>query len=107
MHPGPAVERRKNPRHPLITGVQFYHGPSQRDIPGRCVDISRSGMKMYVPPTSPVRPGDPVEVTLGAPNRPEFAVLGETPMGAAIVRVDRSALLTEGRLTISLRFTGE
>jgi len=60
---------------------------------------------MYTPPTAPVRLGDSIEVALGSPNRPEFAVLGEPPMDAAIVRIDRSALLTNGRLAVSVRFT--
>ena len=93
----PSVERRQHRRFPLTTSVQFYHAPSQRDFPGRCADISAGGMLMYVPATTPLQPGHSV-------NRPEFANLGDSPVEATIVRVDRQALLQAGHLAVGLRF---
>lgn len=106
MCPAPAVERRKHARYPLTTGVQFYHEPSQRDLPARCADISEGGMKMYVPAATPIKPGDSVYLTLGALGRPEFARLGDKPLSASIVRVDRQALLEGGHLAVGVRFMG-
>ena len=106
MCPAKSVERRQHDRYPLTTGVQFYHEPSHRDLPARCSDISQGGMKMYVPAATPVRAGDSVRVVLGALDRPEFAGLGETPLGASIVRVDRRALLSDGHLAVGVRFMG-
>jgi len=97
-------DRRKHPRFPLATSVQFYHGPSQRDFPGRCVNISLGGMKMYVPAATPVQPGQPIRLALGSVSRPEFSRLGHGPLQATIVRVDRMAMIEEGDLAIGVRF---
>ena len=99
-----AADRRRHRRYPLPTSVQFYHGPTQRELPGRCVDISSGGMLMYVPASSPVRPGQPLRLTVGSVNRPEFAGLSESPIEATIVRVDRNALLKAGHLAVGVRF---
>jgi len=99
-----ADDRRRHPRYPLATSVQFYHGPSQRDFPGRCANISISGMKMYVPAATPVQPGQPIRLSLGSVGRPEFSRLGRGPLDATIVRVDRKALIDEGDLAVGVRF---
>jgi len=101
----PITERRKHPRHPLNTGMQFYHGPSRRDIPGRCVDISRGGLMMQVPMTSPVKAGDSLQVSLGAHNRPEFLSLSDKPLDASVVRVDRHPMLKSGTIAVGVKFT--
>ena len=100
----PSVERRQHRRFPLTTSVQFYHAPSQRDFPGRCADISAGGMLMYVPATTPLQPGHSIRLSLASVNRPEFANLGDSPVEATIVRVDRQALLQAGHLAVGLRF---
>ncbi len=99
-----STERRVHPRHPLLTSVQVFHGPSQRDFPGRCVDISAGGMCMYVPAATPIQPGQPIRLTVGSVSRPEFAGLSEKPIDATIVRVDRDALLKTGHLAVGVRF---
>jgi len=98
------IERRKHQRHPLATSVQVFHGPSGRDFPGRCLDISAGGLKMYVPAATPVQPGHPIRLTLGAVSRPEFAGLGDKPIDGTIVRVDRDALLKTGHLAVGVKF---
>ena len=100
-----STERRKHPRHPLSTSVQLLHGPSGRELPGRCENISAGGLLMHVPATSPVRPGQTVRLNVGSINRPEFERLGEGPVDATIVRVDRNALLAGGHLAIGGRFS--
>ena len=106
MGTGPSVERRQFPRHPLATGVEFFHGPSQREYPGRCVDISEGGMSMYVPASVPVQPGHPIRLVLGGVSRPEFAVMADKPIDATVVRVDRHRLLKTGHLAIGVKFGG-
>ena len=81
-----ATERRAHPRYPLPTSVDFFHGPTQRQFPARCADISLGGMLMYVPAATPVRTGQPVRVAVGAVSRPEFLGLGGGPLDATIVR---------------------
>ena len=100
----PVKERRVSPRYQFAAAVRFLHGPSGRDLPGRCVDISRGGLLMYVPAASPVRPGQTIRLTLGAISLPDLAGLSGAPMEGTIVRVDRGALLAEGHLAVGVRF---
>jgi len=104
MNAARSKERREHPRYPLATSVQFYHGPSQRDFPGRCINISLGGMLMYVPAATPVQPGQPIRLAMGGASRPEFSRLDGRPLDATIVRVDRGALLSEGHLAVGVRF---
>ena len=82
----------------------MFHGPTQREFPGRCANISAGGMLMYVPPTTPVQPGQSIRISIGAVDRPEFAPLSLRPVEATIVRVDRSSLLTQGNIAVGARF---
>lgn len=98
-----SVERRAHQRYPLCTGVEFRHGPSHRDFPGRCVNISTGGMQMSVPATTPVQPGHPIRIDLGTVPLTEFAGDG-SPVDGTIVRVDRESFLAAGHLTVGVRF---
>jgi len=100
----PSLERRQHQRFPLTTSVQFHHAPSQRDFPGRCADISTGGMLLHVPATTPLQPGHSIRLSLASVTRPEFANLGDNPVDATVVRVDRQALLQAGHLAIGVRF---
>ena len=62
-------------------------------------------MLMYVPVATPVKVGQPLQLSVGSVNRPEFASLGEKPVPGAIVRVDRHCLLEEGYVAVGVRFT--
>ena len=104
MDATPKADRRQHQRYPLATSLQFYHGPSQRDFPGRCVDISKGGLLMYVPVVTPVQPGQAIRLAVGSVSRPEFAGLSETPLDATVVRVDRHAILSSGQLAVGVRF---
>lgn len=104
MSQGGSSDRRVHPRYPLATSVEFYHGPSQRDFPARCANISVSGLKMYVPASTPVREGQPIRVSVGGVRRPEFSSLGAGPVQATIVRVDRRAMIQEGDMAVGVRF---
>ena len=61
-------------------------------------------MMMYVPAKTPVRSGQPIRLTVGSVNRPEFGVLSEEPVNATIVRVDRSTFLSQGSIAVGVRF---
>ena len=104
MCAAPTAERRMHQRHPLSTTVQFYHGPSQRDFPGRCVDISAGGMLLYVPAATPLQVGHPIRMQLSAVNRPEFPVTSDQPIDATVVRVERQKLLTSGHIAVGVKF---
>jgi hypothetical protein len=104
MSEAASTERRLHPRYPLVTSVEFFHGPSQRAFPARCANISLGGLKMYVPAATPVRPGQPIRLAIDGLNRPEFAPLGQGAVDGTIVRVDRQAMIHEGDLAIGVRF---
>ncbi|MFW6062456.1 MAG: PilZ domain-containing protein [Planctomycetota bacterium] len=104
MSSSPATERRQFTRHPLVTSVEFYHAPSKREFPGRTVDISRGGMRMYVPATAPVHPGQCVRLQAGTLGETEAGDFGEGKLDATIVRVDRRDLLDHGHIAVALKF---
>ncbi|MCJ7543146.1 MAG: PilZ domain-containing protein [Phycisphaerae bacterium] len=101
------ADRRRHHRRPLSAGVQFHHEPSAGDYPARAVDISDSGMLMYVPVSAPVKPGHPVRVTIHlAHRRPDNGLgdLDDTPRPARIVRVQREGLMITGKLAVGVEF---
>lgn len=103
----PKADRRRHRRHPLSAGVQFYHEPSAGDYPARAVDISDSGMLMYVPVSAPVKPGHPIRVTIrSAHRRPDdgLGTLDDTPRDARIVRVQREGMMITGKLAVGVEF---
>ncbi len=103
----PKADRRRHRRHPLSAGIQFYHEPSAGDYPARAVDISDSGMLMYVPVSAPVKPGHPIRVTIrSARRRPDdgLGTLDDTPRDARIVRVQREGIMITGKLAVGVEF---
>jgi hypothetical protein len=68
------------------------------------VDASLGGLQAYVPAATPVQPGQTVRLCVNGLGRPELASLGETPLDAIIVRVDRRKLLQTGHLAIGVKF---
>ena len=98
----PDTERRKHARYPLSTGLHFYHEPTKRDVPARCENISQGGLKMFVPVRTPVKAGDSLRVALSdAPDE-----VGEGPLDATAIRVDRNQLLTAGHIAVGMEFKG-
>ncbi|MBS3733924.1 MAG: PilZ domain-containing protein [Phycisphaerae bacterium] len=104
MPDGRTIERRRHRRHPLATSVTFHHGPSHRQFPARCVDVSAGGVKLHVPAATPVRPGQPIRLRVDGVYRPEFASLANQELPATIVRVDRIAMVRTGHLAVGVRF---
>ena len=104
MNNSKPADRRKHQRYPLATSISFHHCPTQRDFPGRSVDISEGGLLMYVPATVPVHAGQYISVRVGGTGRPEFAGHGEDPINATVVRVDRHQLLAVGHIAVGVQF---
>jgi hypothetical protein len=86
----------------MSTGLQFHHGPTKREVPGRSVDVSDSGMLMYVPALTPVKVGQAVYVNMS--NIGSRQAAGSGPVQATIVRVDRNQMTSKGYLGIGVRF---
>ena len=98
MAPSPSTDRRRHRRQPLSAGVQFHHGPSSRDFPGRCVDVSDNGMLLYVPAATPVQAGQAIRLRIGGTEQ------SDQPVQATIVRVDRHRLLSMGYVAVGIEF---
>ena len=97
----PTAERRVHRRHPFAGRVSIFHEPTQRVLPARSVDISEGGMLMYVPVSTPVKPGQPIRLSVEGAGPPEF---GPEPVDCRIVRVDRHSLTTQGHLAVGVQF---
>jgi len=97
----PTAERRGHQRHPFAGRVNIFHGPTQRAFPARSVDISEGGMLMYVPVSTPVKPGQPIRLSV---ENAEPAELGPEPVNGRIIRVDRHRLTTQGHLAVGVQF---
>ncbi len=104
MNATPSSERRTHKRFPLATSVQFFHDPSQRDFPGRSVDVSDGGMLMYVPATVPVHIGQCIRMDLAAVPRNTYSGPTDSKVQAKVVRVDRNALLSTGHIAVGVQF---
>jgi c-di-GMP-binding flagellar brake protein YcgR len=104
MNDMPKADRRRHRRHPLSAGVRFQHEPSASEFPGRAVDISDGGMLMYVPVSAPVKPGQPIRLTLRHVRSKQFSELGDKPLDARIVRVQRQGMMITGKLAVGVEF---
>jgi hypothetical protein len=101
----PKTERRAHERFAQAAAAQLHHDPSGRDFPGRCIDVSQGGLRMYIPAATPVRPGQLVQLTLSGVTEPALAGLGDKPLRATIVRVDRRDMPSTGQLAVGVKFT--
>ncbi len=104
MRESQKADRRRHRRHPLSAGAQLRHSSSAGDIPGRCVDISDSGVLMYVPISAPVKSGQKISLTLSSIKAGNYVGLNDRPIEARIVRVQRRGVLLTGKLAIGIEF---
>ncbi len=104
MPPTSKADRRRHRRYPMGRSIHFHHGPTKRAFPGRCVDISQSGLMMYVPVSTPVKPGQPIRLSVTGPTPPDISALADGTLEATIVRVERRGLLTMGKLAVGVEF---
>ena len=97
-----ASERRTYPRQASSANVEFLHHPTRRRFPGRCLDISRGGLLMYVPATAPLQVGHELDLTVtgdAGEYVPARGIRGE------IVRVNRQALISAGQVAVGVKFS--
>ena len=102
--PSSDTERRQYERYPLVTGLHFYHGPSERDVRARSVTISAGGVLVFVSTTAPVRAGHPIRMNTGWIPRPELVGPGRHYVAGTVVRVDHSPQHTRGQMKVGIRF---
>jgi hypothetical protein len=61
-------------------------------------------MLMYVPVSAPVKPGQPIRLTLRHVRTEQFGDLGGKPLDARIVRVQRQGVMITGKLAVGVEF---
>jgi hypothetical protein len=99
------VEQRKNSRTELSWPVSVWLPEANRFFNGRSSNISKTGVFLVVPLTTPIRAGHVVEV-----NFPRTEALAEQKGGFAriksgkVVRIERKNMLTEANIGIAVQF---
>jgi len=100
-------DRRKHQRQPLAVPVSFHHEPTGKDLPGRCVDISQGGLRMYVPANTPVKTGQAVRISIGGVESEGPSQFFGRQVDARIVHVNRYTLISTGQLAVGVAFVGD
>jgi len=99
------VEQRKHMRNMISWPVSLWLPEANRFINGRSANISKTGVFISVPMTTPLRPGQPVEV-----NFPRTGALAKEKGGFArikggkVVRVQRDNILRNTSLGVAIQF---
>jgi hypothetical protein len=102
------IEQRREVRSELSWPVSIWLPEANRFFTGRSINVSRGGAYITVPMTTPVRPGHEVEV-----NFPRTMSLAKQKGQYArikvgqVVRVERSAMLSNGPIGIAVQFVSE
>jgi len=99
------TEQRKEARTSLSWPVSLWLPEANRFFNGRSANISKTGVLVTVPITTPVRPGHVVEI-----NFPRTVALAEQKGGFAriksgkVVRVDRRNMLKDATIGVAVQF---
>ncbi len=99
------IEQRKNVRTSLSWPVSLWLPEANRFFNGRSSNISRTGVFVTVPMTTPVRPGHIVEInfprtTALARQKGRFARI----KSGKVVRVERKNILRDGSIGVAIAF---
>ena len=99
------VEQRRDMRTNLSWPVSIWLPEANRFFNGRSANISKTGVFVCVPMTTPVRTGHMVEV-----NFPRTMALAKEKGGFAriksgkVVRVERKSMLKNGNIGVAIQF---
>lgn len=99
------VEQRKDVRTSLCWPVSVWLPDANRFFNGRSANISRTGVFVTVPMTTPIRTGHAVEVNFPrtqmlAKQKGRFARI----KSGKVVRVERTDLLKEANIGVAIHF---
>jgi len=99
------VEQRKEARTSLSWPVSVWLPEANRFFNGRSSNISKTGVFVFVPITTPVRPGYVVEVNFPrtkalAKQKGQFARI----KSGKVVRVDRNNTLKDANIGVAIQF---
>ncbi len=100
-----AVEQRQEIRQDLTWPVSVWLPGANRFFNGKSVNVSKGGALISVPMTTPVHPGNEVEINFPrtmtlAKQKGQYARI----KNAKVVRVDRGQMLQAGSIGIAVRF---
>jgi hypothetical protein len=100
-----SVEHRKHARTIISWPVSIWLPEANRFINGRSANISKTGVLVSVPMTTPVRLGQPVEInfprtTVMAKEKGAFARI----KGGKVVRVERNNVLRDTSIGLAVQF---
>ena len=99
------VEQRQDIRQDLSWPVSVWLPEANRFFNGKSVNVSKGGALISIPMTTPVEPGNEIEVnfprtTTLAKQKGQYARI----KNAKVVRVDRQQLFHEGSIGIAVQF---
>jgi len=99
------VEQRKNARTNLSWPVSLWLPEANRFFNGQSANVSKTGVFVTVPITTPVRPGNTVEVNFPrtitlAKEKGQFARLKR----GKVVRVERKNMLKNAKIGVAIAF---
>lgn len=100
------VEQRKDARTELTWPVSMWLPEANRFFNGRSLNISKSGVLLSAPVTTPIRTGHVVEINFPrtmalARYKGQFARI----KSGRVVRVDRKNILDDASVGIAVQFT--
>lgn len=99
------VEQRQETRTSLVWPVSIWLPQANRFFNGQSNNISRTGVFISLPMTTPAQTGNSVEI-----NFPRTAALAKQKgqfariKSGKIVRVERKELLTDARIGVAVQF---
>ena len=99
------VEHRMDARADLSWPVSVWLPEANRFINGRSVNVSKGGVYMSVPMTTPIKDGSEIEI-----NFPRTKALAEQKgrfariKSGKVIRVDRNHLIDRGLIKIAIQF---
>ena len=99
------VEQRRNARTKLSWPVSIWIPEANRFFHGRSANVSKTGVFVIVPKTTPVRPGHIVEIKFTrtitlAKEKGQFARI----KSGKVVRVDRRNMLKNAKIGVAVAF---
>ncbi|MFH1616242.1 MAG: PilZ domain-containing protein [Planctomycetota bacterium] len=101
------VESRRSARTELTWPVSLWLPEANRFFNANSVNISKGGVLLSAPMTTPVRKGHSIEI-----NFPRTMALAREKgcfariKSGKVVRVDRKNMLVDGTITIAVQFDG-
>lgn len=100
------VEQRRDTRSDLAWPVSIWLPEANRFFNGKSINVSKGGAFLAVPMTTPVRPGNEIEVNFPrtmtlAKQKGQYARIKH----AKVLRVDRNQMLQSGTVGVAVSFS--